>query len=178
MRAGTRSQVVRELLIRASSRPSKRASGKETTQKIIVFFAPSRKSSNTTENAGIPVILSQPCDRGAIDKPVAPQFTMHRPVARGRAYQSRPYPMHCAHDTNGGLRNADLGLLVIPHLPFLINALQRAILLENAECLVDLGQQLGGVGIALVETNIVIVGVDGLAQQLQFGDGGRAWPCP
>src|SRR5450432_1741460 len=53
MRAGALSQVMREFDINANSRPSKRAIGKEATQKMTVFFAPSRKSSNTTEYWGM-----------------------------------------------------------------------------------------------------------------------------
>jgi hypothetical protein len=60
------------------------------------------------------------------------------------------------------LHNPDCSLLGIPQTPLLVDLLERTILLENGKTLINLRQKLGGPGTTLVETDIVVIQVNGI----------------
>src|SRR5229473_2698209 len=66
------------------------------------------------------------------------------------------------------LHDADLGLQRVLELPLGIDFLKCSILFEDGDTLVDLRQENGSVGVALVETDEIIIDVDWGSKQLQL----------
>ncbi len=139
---------------------------------MMVFFAPSRKSSNTTEYEGMKYPFYH--WRRGVCLP-APWFPDRESFPNQALASTRPYPGYenghqrtktCSRPYASSLHDTNLGLLIIPHLPLLVDRLQRAIFLENIESLIDLRQKFLCIGIALFKTTIVIVGINRLSKQL------------
>src|SRR5215470_11414120 len=73
------------------------------------------------------------------------------------------------------LHNANRGLLVVPHVPLDIDTMERPVLFENPQRLVELGQQGWSIGIALIEASNVRIQEERLANWFQGRIGYPAW---
>src|SRR5262250_237124 len=73
------------------------------------------------------------------------------------------------------LHNANRGLLVVPHVPLDIDTMERPVLFENPQRLVELSQQGWSIGIALIEASNVRIQELRLANRFQGRIGYPAW---